>query len=121
MAKFSPLVGKKKYFCEWKIYLEYFYQAFVVPTTYTPWLFNIFRFVEFDVQIKSNLKVQKKKCNAVQVKDFKKYKSWDPKDWQLFWAALWLAVELLWEPMRGQLKTITRGCFPKFANNKWPF
>ena len=44
---------------------------------------------------------------CLQVKNFKKYKSWDPNDRQLFWAALWLAVELLQEPMRGQLKTIT--------------
>ena len=30
--------------------------------------------------------------SSVQVKNFKKYKSWDR---QLFWAALWLVVELL--------------------------
>ena len=28
----------------------------------------------------------------LQVKNFKKYKSWEPRAWQLFWAALWLAV-----------------------------
>ena len=38
----------------------------------------------------------------LQVKIFKKYKSWYPKACRLFWAALWLAVELLKE-----LKTIT--------------
>ena len=43
----------------------------------------------------------------IQATKFKMYKSWYPKAWQLFRAALWLAVELLREPIWGQLKTIT--------------
>ena len=43
----------------------------------------------------------------LQVTKFKKYKSWNPKARQLFWADLWLAAELLRELIRGQLKSIT--------------
>ena len=40
-------------------------------------------------------------------KKFKKYKSFNPKVWVLYRAGLWFAVELLREPIRRQLKTIT--------------
>ena len=39
----------------------------------------------------------------IQITKFKKYKSWNPKDWWLVWASLWLAVEVLREPIWGQL------------------
>ena len=44
---------------------------------------------------------------TLKVKNFKKYKSWYPKDRQLFWAALWLAERAILEPDFGATQEYT--------------